>query len=90
MYGRKIEASLQLGAAMAAENLDALQKLSDQLGTIQKTIWEVETVALRLSFDKGSKNLSAELAVIPREGTKLAGLLATPDRIRARRWRFSG
>lgn len=77
-YGPLVDFALQEGGKQAAENVDALKKLTGQLDTIQKTLWEIDTLEMRLNFDKGSMNASAELAIAAQDGTKLAGMLANP------------
>src|SRR6185295_633258 len=49
-----------------------------QIGAIQQTLWEIATIEARLKFDEGSKNISAELAIVPLKDTKLANVLNNP------------
>ncbi len=79
LYGANFEAAMQFGAYLASENVEGLKTVTGQLDEIIKTIWEVGAVELRLDFDKGSKNLSAELAIVPLKGTRLAQFIGLPD-----------
>ena len=79
LYGEQIDAALMIGARLAAgEEIDALKKLSEQIETIQKSLWDLSALELRLKFDQGSKNLHAELAVTPRKRTNLAKAFDNP------------
>src|SRR5579862_811269 len=78
LYGPLADWALEEGAKQAAENLDALKKVAGQLDTIKKTVWEIDTLQARVSFDAGSKNVSAEMALAPQKGTKLEQMLANP------------
>lgn len=76
LYGKQVEASMQMGAAMAAENVESLKDLNEQVAGLQKTLWDIDTLNLRVEFDKDSKQVAVELALVPRAGTGLAALFA--------------
>lgn len=78
VYGGKIEEALQAGAFLASESVDGLKKVSDQLDGIIKTLWQIDTIELHVSFDKDSKNASVELAIVPIKETKLAEIFNNP------------
>lgn len=78
VYGSKIEEALQAGAFLASESVDGLKKVSDQLDGIIKTLWQIDMIELRASFDKDSKNASVELAITPLKETKLAAIFNNP------------
>ncbi len=78
VYGSKIEGAMQAGAFLAAENVDGLKKVAEQLDGIIKTLWQIDAIELRVSFDKDSKNASAELAITPLKETKLAEIFDNP------------
>ncbi len=77
-YGDKIEGALQAGAYLAAESVDGLKTVTQQLAQIQKGLWSVDRLELRVSFDKDSKNANVELAIVPLKDTELAAAFANP------------
>lgn len=76
LYGKQIDNAMQAGAMLASESVDGLKKVSEQLDTINTTLWQIGALEARLSFDKDSKNLNGEIAIVPLKETRLAELLS--------------
>lgn len=76
LFGKQVDAALQLGAMRAAENGDAFKKVSGQLDAIQKTLWDLDTINLRLDYSKDAKQAALEVSVTPKKGTPAADFLS--------------
>lgn len=75
-FGKQAEAALMLGAEKAAESMEGLKTVTQQLDAIQKNLWDLDTLNLRVEFGKESKSATVELSATPLKDTGLAEFLS--------------